>query len=163
MLRHRLPVVLAAVLTLVLLSNCGAAPEPETIIERAQPEATMAVRTVVEEVAVEAEVVKEVPAEDRPAGTNEIASLEVPRSQRMIIKDADMELLVSDTDVALDSVTVIAVDYGGYIISTHTWYEDGFKYATVRLGCRSRNLRTCCAACGGWPCRCSTSWLRERM
>ena len=45
-----------------------------------------------------------------------------------------MELLVSDTDVALDSVTVIAVDYGGYIISTHTWYEDDFRYATVRLG-----------------------------
>jgi hypothetical protein len=52
----------------------------------------------------------------------------------MIIKNADMSLLVSDTDVALDGVTVIATDYGGYIISSHTWFENEHKYATVRLG-----------------------------
>jgi hypothetical protein len=52
----------------------------------------------------------------------------------MIIKNAEMELLVPDTDVALDEVTVIAADYGGYIISSHTWLEDEYKHATIRLG-----------------------------
>jgi hypothetical protein len=52
----------------------------------------------------------------------------------MIIKNAEMELLVPDTDAALDSVTLITSDYGGYIISSHSWYENDYKYATVRLG-----------------------------
>ena len=139
MFRHRLPVILAAWLISMLLANCGAAPqeqEPVMVVEEVEGGGREV--TVVEEVVVEAErapaPTSAPAAEDRSANTNEIASLQVPRSQRMIIKDADMELLVSDTDVALDSVTVIAVDYGGYIISTHTWYEDEFKYATVRLG-----------------------------
>ena len=34
MLRHRLPVTLTALLVLVLLANCGAAPEPEVIVEK---------------------------------------------------------------------------------------------------------------------------------
>jgi hypothetical protein len=62
--------------------------------------------------------------------------------QRMIIKDAEMELLVSDTDVALDDVTLIATEYGGYIISSHTWTEDGFKHATVRLGVPAREFES---------------------
>jgi hypothetical protein len=45
-----------------------------------------------------------------------------------------VELLVADTDFALDEVTVIAADYGGYIISSHTWLEDEYKHATARLG-----------------------------
>jgi len=56
------------------------------------------------------------------------------RKLKELIKNAEMELLVSDTDAALDSITLIASDYGGYIISSHSWYEDDFKYATVRLG-----------------------------
>ena len=139
MLRHRLPVVLAVLLVLILLANCGGAPEPETIVDMVEVEADeVVVETLVEEVVVEverpAQATAAPAAEAPPAGGNEIASLAVPRSQRMIIKDADLELLVSDTDVALDSITVIAVDYGGYIISSHTWYEDDFRYATVRLG-----------------------------
>ena len=138
MLRHRLPVTLAALLVLALLANCGGAPEPEVVVDMVEVESYVEAQTVVEEVVVEAEKSVQATAapaaEAPPAGGNEIASLAVPRSRRMIIKDADLELLVSDTDVALDSVTVIAVDYGGYIISSHTWYEDDFRYATVRLG-----------------------------
>ncbi len=52
----------------------------------------------------------------------------------MIIKNAELDLLVANTDTALDGVTAIAADYGGYIVSTHTWFEDEFKYATIRLG-----------------------------
>jgi hypothetical protein len=135
MLRHRLPVALTALLVLILLANCGSAPEPAAVVERAD---AVEKEVVVEKQAVEGEAEKHVQAtaapEPPPAGVSALASLSVPRSQRMIIKDADLELLVSDTDIALDSVTVIVVDYGGYIISTHTWYEDDFRYATVRLG-----------------------------
>ena len=132
MLRHRLPVTLTALLVLMLLANCGAASEPQEVVERVDVEAAEAEKPA-HATAAPASTASPAP-EAPPAAENELASLVVPRSQRMIIKDAEMELLVSDTDVALDSVTVIAVDYGGYIISTHTWYEDDFRYATVRLG-----------------------------
>ncbi len=53
---------------------------------------------------------------------------------RMVIKDAEIELLVSDTGRALSQVTQMAADYGGYVVSSQTWYDGGFKYATLRLG-----------------------------
>jgi hypothetical protein len=52
----------------------------------------------------------------------------------MVIKDAEMELLVDDTDLAILQVTQMAADYDGYIISSQTWYDYGFKYASLRLG-----------------------------
>ncbi len=58
-----------------------------------------------------------------------------PSSQvRMIIKNGEMTLLVADTDRALDQATGIAVDSGGYIVSSRTWLQDGYKYATLTMG-----------------------------
>lgn len=55
-------------------------------------------------------------------------------SDRMIIKNADMNLLVAQTDVAIDRLTQIVGDFGGYIISSREWYTDwygeNFKNAT---------------------------------
>ncbi len=63
---------------------------------------------------------------------------EVVRSNRMIVKDAQVKLLVADTDVAMDRITQIAGDTGGYIISSRVWYQpwlDGnYKYASITLG-----------------------------
>jgi hypothetical protein len=52
----------------------------------------------------------------------------------MIVKNGDMNLLVADTDVAIDRATGIAVDLGGYLISSKSWMQDGFKYATLTMG-----------------------------
>jgi hypothetical protein len=56
------------------------------------------------------------------------------RVERMIIKDAEMRLRVADTDRAIDQVTQVAIDSFGYILTTRTWYENEFKYATITLG-----------------------------
>ena len=60
------------------------------------------------------------------------------REVRMIVKDAELTLLVVDTDVAIDRVNQAAGDFGGYIISSRVWYEDwqgvGYKYASITLG-----------------------------
>jgi hypothetical protein len=60
------------------------------------------------------------------------------RSNRMIVKNADMRLTVKDTDVAIDRATQIIGDAGGYIVSSRVWYQDYYgnnlKYATVTLG-----------------------------
>jgi hypothetical protein len=62
----------------------------------------------------------------------------IERSNRMIVKNADVKLTVKDTDVALDRVTQIIGDAGGYIVSSRVWYQDYYgnnlKYATVTLG-----------------------------
>ena len=59
---------------------------------------------------------------------------------RMVIKNASMELLVDDTDRSLDVVTQMASDYGGYILSSRTWYDGEWKYASVTLAVPSDNL-----------------------
>jgi hypothetical protein len=58
---------------------------------------------------------------------------------RMIIKNADIKLLVEDTDIAIDRATQAIGDAGGYIVSSRVWYQpyyDGknYKYATITIG-----------------------------
>lgn len=60
-------------------------------------------------------------------------------STHMIIKNAEIKLLVADTDVAIDRATQVVGDAGGYIISSRVWsqpYYDGknYKYATLTIG-----------------------------
>jgi hypothetical protein len=56
----------------------------------------------------------------------------------MIIKNADVRLLVKDTDVAIDRTTQIIADAGGYIVSSRVWYQDYYgnnlKYAAITVG-----------------------------
>jgi hypothetical protein len=62
----------------------------------------------------------------------------IERSNRMIVKNADMRLTVKDTDVAIDRVTQIIGDAGGYIVSSRVWYQDYYgknlKYASITIG-----------------------------
>jgi len=62
----------------------------------------------------------------------------IERSNRMIVKNADVRLMVKDTDVAIDRATQIIGDAGGYIVSSRVWYQDYYgnslKYAAVTIG-----------------------------
>ena len=62
----------------------------------------------------------------------------IERSNRMIIKNADIRLIVKDTDIAIDRATQVIADAGGYIVSSRVWYQDYYgnnlKYATVTIG-----------------------------
>ncbi len=62
----------------------------------------------------------------------------IERSNRMIVKNADVRLMVKDTDVAIDRATQVIADAGGYIVSSRVWYQDYYgnnlKYATVTVG-----------------------------
>ncbi|GAB4570796.1 MAG: DUF4349 domain-containing protein [Anaerolineales bacterium] len=67
------------------------------------------------------------------------SSENVALTTHLIIKSADMRLLVEDSDQAIDRVTQIVGDTGGYIISSRVWSQahyDGknYKYATVTIG-----------------------------
>ncbi len=56
------------------------------------------------------------------------------RSQRLIIKKGEMNLVVADTDRAVDQITSVALEAGGYVIVSRSWMQDKFKYAAITLG-----------------------------
>jgi len=62
----------------------------------------------------------------------------VQNTNRKIIKNADMRLLVKDTNVAVSRTTQVISDLGGYIISSRIWYQDYFgnnlMYASITIG-----------------------------
>lgn len=118
------------------LSACGPAPAPAPAAA-AEPAAAPAPGVALPEAAAEAPP----PALDSAAmvqtGPDSITS-GVQYADQKIIKNADMQLLVADTDIAVDGVTQIAGDVRGYIISTRIWSQDHFgasyNYATITLG-----------------------------
>lgn len=120
------------VVAMMLISACSApaaAPPTQAPAQPAQP-AIAEVKPAEAPAASSADssVVKNLPA----AGTGVQAS---PYQQnRMIIKNGEMALLVADTDRAIDQATSVAVDTGGYIVSSKTWVQDGFKYAALTMG-----------------------------
>jgi hypothetical protein len=115
-----------------ILAACGATPEPQvvdmTAVVEVQKEVVVAEPTMAPQPAATPALA------DASSGAGHALAAPVIRDERMIIKDAELELLVADTDAVLDSVTLIAGEYGGYLVSSHTWVEGEYKYATVRMG-----------------------------
>lgn len=136
--------VLLVLLGGILVSACGGAA----------PAATEAPLPYVEGVAPqEAPAMQEAPASvEQPAGNESEANKlqdgsvyqtgtenDVALTTHLIIKSADMRLLVEDSDVAIDRLTQLVGDTGGYIISSRVWNQvhlDGksYKYATITIG-----------------------------
>jgi hypothetical protein len=140
-----------ALLVIIVLAACGgAAPATQA---PAMPDFTQAEQfaaateaPALEEPAADQAARQAIDAAALPAATSaafEISNASgenvvVQNSNRKIIKNADVRLLVKDTDVAIDRSTQIVGDLGGYIISSRVWYQDYFgnnlKYATMTIG-----------------------------
>ncbi len=120
-----------------VLAGCApaAALEPEFVAEEAP----------VAEIEMVAEAAAQAPAADgteakvsgQSSGTIDVAAA-AQRSNRKIIKNAEIKLLVEDSDVAIDRTTQIVGDVNAYIISSRIWYKphdgDNYKYATITMG-----------------------------
>lgn len=61
------------------------------------------------------------------------------RAQPMVIKNAELTLLVRDTGEAINQVNQLIADYAGYLLSSRSWYEDQYQHATLSLGVPSVN------------------------
>lgn len=141
--------VALTVLAVIILAACGGAaatPAPSVSEQRAP-----AVSTAMPAAPAEVSVPEAEPSQPDQAKTiagsagpiYEIAgeageSIVVQNTNRKIIKNADMRLLVKDTDTAIDRATQIVTDLGGYVVSSRTWYQDYYgnnlKYATITIG-----------------------------
>lgn len=124
-----------------LLASCaGAAPEENFAMEEAA--APLAYAEPGEAAPVEAPAAAE--AQDMASGGNgitEVSGNTVPiaaRDDRLIIKNAEVQLLVEDSETAIDLTTQVVTDVGGYIISSRVWYEEwgaaSYKYSTITMG-----------------------------
>lgn len=131
-MKYRTRITLGLVVLLALLmAACGGRPAPQ---EAARPEEaaheSAAAATPVPPMATPAPTAA-------PGGANALPSA-VSRPNRMIIKNAEMQTTVEDTDVALDLATQVVGDTGGYIISSRVWFQDwlgvSYKYASVTMG-----------------------------
>ncbi len=56
---------------------------------------------------------------------------------RKIVKNAEVSVLVEDSDVAIDRLTQVVSDAGGYIVSSRIWFQEyygeNYKYASITL------------------------------
>jgi hypothetical protein len=154
--------MLLVILALVLAACGGAAPAsteaPPEFIEPAATEApaTEAPAEAAEIFAAEAPAAKEGEnlSQDQAVEQEALAPMPtaaafeisnssgdltvIERSNRMIIKNADIRLMVKDTDIAIDRATQVIGDAGGYIVSSRVWYQDYYgnslKYAAITIG-----------------------------
>jgi hypothetical protein len=138
------------VIALTILTACGAAAaEPplqteEYLIDPSAPAAPADSFGIAEEPAVAEESEKS--TAPMPAAGNAYQTLpdigSVPGQaasiDRKIVKNAEVSVLVEDSDIAVDRLTQVVSDSGGYIVSSRVWYQEydkeNYKYASITLG-----------------------------
>ena len=126
----RLALFCALTIVVVMAAACSAAATPGPRLEASGgaglPEAVMVTAAPSGPGAVEV-------ASSEKSGLGAISASPY-RANRLIIKNGEMSLLVANTDRAVDQVTDIAVNSGGYVVSSRTWFDGEFKFATLTMG-----------------------------
>jgi hypothetical protein len=126
---------------LVAVSACAPAATPQTV-ERVVVAATSAPlkagaenRDKVQPAAQATAAPMATPAPGQTtSGKSSTAGVRYSNVERLIIKNAELDMTVEDTSTAVDLVTAIAVEYGGYLVGSHSWYTNNRKEATISLG-----------------------------
>jgi hypothetical protein len=128
----------------LLLSACGGAAPAATEDPAAAPEMFVEELPAQQQSAGESESQKQdaAPPAELPVGPvynlgGDEAS--AASTTHLIIKNAEIRLLVENTDTAIDRTTQVVGDVGGYIISSRVWYQthmdgENYKYATLTIG-----------------------------
>jgi hypothetical protein len=144
--------MLFVLIAMLVLAACGPSATPAPAATEAPVEVFSDEQSAIEEPLAKTE--GESAPQDQAAGQAPLAPMPtaaayeisnasgdltvIERSNRMIIKNADVRLMVKDTDVAIDRATQIIGDAGGYIVSSRVWYQDYYgnnlKYAAVTIG-----------------------------
>lgn len=82
-----------------------------------------------------------VPASTAAAGTQNPLVSALPQDH-LIIKNGEIDLEVDNTDAAIDQVTQIALDNGGYILSSQAALNNGIKNATITIAVQAAQYET---------------------
>jgi hypothetical protein len=119
------------------LSACApAAAPPQPLAESAPAEAEVSAELV-----VAGEIGSEAVAADSGRTITNLGSGNTPNVyRRLIIKNAELELTVEDTDTAINRTLGIITEYGGYVVSNRAWFDGELKYATLTTGVPAENF-----------------------
>jgi hypothetical protein len=69
----------------------------------------------------------------RSSDTSAFSSSEGAPMNTLVVYNAYLELEVANTDAAADRAGQVAYDYGGYLVSSQSWYQGDEKHATLTL------------------------------
>jgi hypothetical protein len=132
----RFKITFFLVVLLVLVAACSPAPRPPAAPAAAAPTSAPASAEAPAAAGPEPVAAPEPGQPEAAALTAGISDVRASPYQagRLILKDGEMDLLVEDTDRAIDQITQIAVDVGGYVVSSDTRMRDTYKLATLKLG-----------------------------
>lgn len=124
----------AAIFLTLLTSACqsGRNQSDQAIVETQLVESMGDAKEEMERPA-EAEPGSFAPADAYPASAPISGAGAPSAAGRMVIKDAQISVLVADTDRAIERIHSLAADYGGYLISSESWYEGEYKSANMSL------------------------------
>jgi len=146
--KANMPYIVLPLLPLILLifTACGGAPV--AVPAAAPAEEAMAEAAAEEETVTEVEI--ESPAATASEGeANDLTPVSdlAPISNRpnvynrLIIKNAEIEMLVGDTDTYVNRSLGIVAEYRGYVVSNRTWFtDDDQKHASLTIGVPSENF-----------------------
>lgn len=129
----------------MLLAACAPAARPTPAgVPRAPAEVQQFGRAGGPE-AEDAQRLKGAPAAGAPAATPVAVAVNPPGvipnpAVRMIIKNAEMRLVVSSVDEALTRIEGLVADVGGYILNSRTWFQNGEKYASLTFAVPSERF-----------------------
>ena len=133
-----LSLIALGIIAIAVAACAPAAPEMEADMAGALPEPEVAEAPAPPAAEPQAEQ-----AEGSPLSANAVFrtgqdQLTYGNVGRMIVKDGQVKLLVTDTDAAIDGVMQIVGDLGGYVVSSRVWFQPigdtNYKYATITLG-----------------------------
>jgi hypothetical protein len=76
------------------------------------------------------------------------ANIIVP-AERMIIRTADLQLVVTDVAAAIGEITGLAGDYGGFVVSSNSWQDRDRMMGNITFRVAAENFNAALAALHG--------------
>jgi PKD repeat protein len=156
----KLMLLLLAVPLLAALAACSAgAPEsaprstitvaPGTTITAAPPAAQSGSLFGGSKEAPPPVVVTQVPAPTTATMTTQVPSyssdITVPE-ERMVIRTANLQLVVSDIAAAIERITGLASTYNGYVVSSNSWQDQGRMMGNISFRVEAKSFDAAIAA-----------------
>ena len=128
MVRTKTYLILVALLSVALITGCAAKVAHEAPMEPIAYDM------------MEAEEAADFDGQRASSAVPDVGEMGVPAIERLIIRNASLDIVVSDTDEVVDQVGALVDEFGGYIVDSNRYqYQEGLR-ATVTLRIPVENL-----------------------